>query len=68
MEMTVLRPPGDEDEEKVETERKNRKRWIQSNESQKVVPRASADFVRQLKILKNVFEFFHLDLSCSATT
>ena len=67
MKMTVFRRPGDEDEEKVETEGKNRKRWIQSDESQKVDPRAAADFVWQLKILKNVFEFFHLDLSCSAT-
>ena len=48
MKMTVLSCPGDEDEEKVETERKNRERWRQSDESQKVVPRAAADFVRQL--------------------
>ena len=50
MKMTVLRRPGDEDEEKVETERKNRKRWRQSKKSRKVVPRAAVDFVRQLKI------------------
>ena len=49
MKMTVLRLPGDEDEEKVETERKNRKRWRQSEKMPKAVPRAAADSVRQLK-------------------